>query len=414
MDFWALMYLTLGIVIFAAWLGQGVCFAFCSERLTRRARARSFRAILRQDMSFFNEPHHTVGALTALLSSSSTKLSGLSGAILGAILTALGTLVGGVALSLAVGWKLALVCAATVPVVLGCGWARLRTLSLFEQELRRSLADSASFATEAVAAVRTVASTCLERWAVERYGAVLDSQGAESLRAILKASALYAASQSLVFLVAALGFWYGGGMIADGEYTVFQFFICFAALVSGSQSVGAVFSFAPDISRALEAGRELMVLFDRQPTIDDSASDSDGGASISQCDGAIELRDVTFAYPSRPEQEVLHGVSFSVRPGQFVALVGPSGCGKSTVIALLERFFDPASGEVLLDGQNIARLKVRDYRGRVSLVGQEPTLYEGTIMENLVLGVQDGDVSAAAVEKACREASIYDFITSLP
>ncbi|KAK3076387.1 multidrug-resistance transporter mdr2 [Coniosporium uncinatum] len=130
--------------------------------------------------------------------------------------------------------------------------------------------------------------------------------------------------------------------------------------------------------------------------------------------GAIEFRDVHFRYPTRPDQPVLRGLNLTVKPGQYVALVGASGCGKSTTIALLERFYDPLAGTILVDGHDILSLNINDYRTHLALVSQEPTLYQGTIRDNVLLGADREDVPDAEIEQACRDANIYDFITSLP
>jgi ATP-binding cassette subfamily B (MDR/TAP) protein 1 len=243
------------------------------------------------------------------------------------------------------------------------------------------------------------------------YHDSLAEQQRRSLRSVLKSSSLYAASQSLVFLIFALGFWYGGTLIGKGEYDLFQFFLCFMAIIFGAQSAGTIFSFAPDMGKAHHAAKELKTLFDRKPTID---TWSEEGQPVTEVDGRLEFRDVHFRYPTRPEQPVLRGLNLTIQPGQYVALVGASGCGKSTTIALLERFYDPLSGGVFIDGKEISSLNLNDYRSFIALVSQEPTLYQGTIKENILLGSAEENVSDEAVEFACREANIYDFIASLP
>jgi ATP-binding cassette subfamily B (MDR/TAP) protein 1 len=411
-DFWSLMYLATGLATFAVFLGHGVIFAHTTEKLIHRAREQTFRHILRQDVAFFQLEQNSIGALTSLLSSAPSDLKGLSGPVMGALLTFLATIVGGIVLSLIVGWKLALVCTATIPFVAGFGWVRLAMLTLFAEKMKKTHQDSAAYASEAASAIRTVASLTMEARVLRHYDSILLRQSKESIRSILQASALYAASQSVTFLCAALAFWYGGTLLSTHEYTVLQFFICFAALISGSQTAGVIFSYAPGMSSAIGAAQDLKSLFDRRPEIDNW--DTSGNKIDKEaCTGRIEFRNVSYSYPSRKERVVVDDFSLTIKPGQFIALVGPSGCGKSTLIGLLERFFDPTSGHIFVDGQDISTLDVTSYRSLISLVGQEPTLFSGTIRENVMLGSVDS-VSEDEIIQACVKANIYDLISSLP
>ena len=410
-DFWTKMYLMLGIVQFLAFCGQGVAFAACSERLVHRARSQAFRAMLRQEIAYFDREENSAGALTSFLSTETTNLAGMSGTTLGTILVVSTTLTAAISLSVAIGWKLALVCTATVPVLLACGFLRFWILAEFQKKAKAAYEKSASYACEATSAIRTVASLTREEDVWEHYHQTLIAQGKKDLRSVLKSGTLYAASQSLTFLVLALGFWYGGERFAAGEYSEFQFFVCFSAVIFGAQSAGTIFSFAPDMGKAKSAAQELKTLLDRKPEIDSWSSD---GERIEHMEGTIEFRDVHFRYPTRPEQPVLRGLSLTVKPGQYIALVGASGCGKSTTIALLERFYDPLAGGVYVDGKEISSLNINDYRGHLALVSQEPTLYQGTLRENVLLGADREDVPEEAIVQACKDANIYEFIMSLP
>ena len=410
-SFWALMYLMLAIVQIIAMTGQGVAFAYCSERLVHRARSQAFRTMLRQDIAFFDREENSAGALTSFLSTETTHLAGMSGSTLGTILVVVTTLVAAIAVSAALGWKLALVCTAAIPILLSCGFLRFRMLARFQNRAKRAYEASASYACEATAAIRTVASLTREEDVWEHYHQTLVVQGSKSLRSVAKSSILYASSQSFMFLCIALGFWYGGTLIAAHEYSMLQFFICFSAIIFGAQSAGTIFSFAPDMGKSKSAARDLKVLFDRKPTID---SWSQEGERIDNVEGTIEFRDVHFRYPTRPEQRVLRGLNLTVKPGQYVALVGASGCGKSTTIALMERFYDPLAGGIFVDGKEISTLNLNDYRGFLALVSQEPTLYQGTIRENILLGADREDVPEDLIVQACKDANIYEFILSLP
>ncbi|GAB7362437.1 hypothetical protein MBLNU230_g2759t1 [Neophaeotheca triangularis] len=419
-NFWSWMYFMLALVQLISFLAQGTAFAYCSERLVHRARDRAFRAMLRQDIAFFDIDTNSAGALTSFLSTETTHLAGMSGVTLGTILLVLTTLIAAIAVSLAIGWKLALVCVSVVPIVLGCGFFRFWILARFQTRAKVAYEKSASYACEATSAIRTVASLTREDDVWVHYHNQLVDQGKRSLNSVLKSSLLYAASQSLMFLCLALGFWYGGTLIGNGEYNMFQFFLCFSAIIFGAQSAGTIFSFAPDMGKAKHAAAELKLLFDREPSID---SWSPEGEIPAQIEGAVEFRDVHFRYPTRPEQPVLRGLNLSVQPGQYIALVGSSGCGKSTTISLLERFYDPLVGGIYVDGKEISQLNIAAYRSHLALVSQEPTLYQGTIRENILLGL-GGDVEESEVGQnpelearlvqACKDANIYTFILSLP
>lgn len=410
-NFWSLMFLMLGLVQFIAYAGQGITLAYCSERLVHRARDQAFRTMLRQEIAYFDREENSAGALTSFLSTETTQLAGLSGATLGTLLVVTTTLVAAVAISLAIGWKLALVCTATIPVLLVCGFFRFWMLARFAIRAKKAYEGSASYACEATTAIRTVASLTREEDVWEHYHQSLVIQNKRSLRSVLKSSTLYAGSQAFILLCVALGFWYGGTLIAAHEYNLFQFFVCFSAIIFGAQSAGTIFSFAPDMGKAKNAAERLQTLFDRKPSIDSWSPD---GQPFKQVEGTIEFRDVHFRYPTRPEQAVLRGLNLTVKPGQYVALVGASGCGKSTTIALLERFYDPVAGGIYIDGKEISSLNIKDYRNFLALVGQEPTLYQGSIRDNVLLGADREDVPDEEIVRACKDANIYDFIISLP
>ncbi|GAM85326.1 hypothetical protein ANO11243_033310 [Dothideomycetidae sp. 11243] len=411
-NFWSLMYLMVAVVMLFAYSARGVSFAYCSERLIHRARDTSFRHMLRQDMAYFDQERHSAGALATFLATETTNLAGISGVTLGTILTTLTTLVTAMVIGLAIGWKLSLVCISTIPILLGCGYLRFWLLQRFESMSKEAYEQSAAYACEAASAIRTVASLTRESDVCNHYAEKIQTQRRAGIHSILRSSALYAGCQAMATLCTALGFWYGGTLIGKGEYSIFQFFLCFNAIVFGAQSAGTVFAFAPDMGKAKHAAASMKALFDRRPAIDTWSKE---GTAVETLEGHIEFRDVHFRYPTRPETAVLRGLDLQIKPGQYIALVGASGCGKSTTISLLERFYNPLSGEILIDGQELSSINLIEYRSRIALVSQEPTLYQGTIRENILLGAPDeSKISEAQIEQACRDANIYDFVTSLP
>ena len=137
---------------------------------------------------------------------------------------------------------------------------------------------------------------------------------------------------------------------------------------------------------------------------------------MKEVQGQVRFEDVHFRYPTRPGVRVLRDLNLTVQPGTYIALVGASGCGKSTTIQLIERFYDPLAGKVYLDGQDISKLNIQEYRKHIALVSQEPTLYAGSIRFNILLGATKphDEVTQEEIEAACRDANILDFINSLP
>ncbi|KIW29284.1 uncharacterized protein PV07_05109 [Cladophialophora immunda] len=408
-DFWCGMLLMLGLTILVLYMIQGMAFAWASSRLIRHTRDLTFRAILRQDMAFFDVKENASGALASMLSTEATMIAGISGATLAALLNFVVSIIAAIAVSCSFGWKLALVCTSTMPLLLACGFLRTWVMVDLEKRTRRQT-EAAGFACEAASAIRTVASLRMERDVCSQYSAMLGQQLKQDFRSLLLSSMLYATSQSLMFFASGLAFWYGGTLIAKGEYSVKQFFVCFVAVIWGSQAAGAIFSYAGDMSNARAAAARVKTLLGRTPSID---SWSVTGTPVRHgLKGQIELRDVSFFYPTRPSRLVLKNVSITAEPGQFIALVGGSGSGKSTVISLLERFYDVAAGAVYVDGNEISTYQVQDYRRQLALVSQETTLHMGTIRDNVLADKEDA--SEEDLIQACKDANIYDYILSLP
>ncbi|KAL2688962.1 hypothetical protein Neosp_003012 [[Neocosmospora] mangrovei] len=411
-NFWCLMMFVVGLIHVFNLTIQGVSFAICSERLIYRARSTLFRSIIEKDVSFFDRDENKTGALTSLLGVEAKSLSGVSGSTLGTIFMSCTTLVASMAIALAIGWKVALVCISTIPVLLGCGFYRVWMIAKFAQRSHEAHKQSSAYASEAVMSARTIAALATEQKFVHHYEQKLKAQERKSFISILKSSMPYAASQSFAFFCVALAFWYGGQRIADGEYSIFQFFACFAEIIFGSQAAGLVFSFATDIGKAKKAARTFHTMLQKTPTIDSSEGDSTAHLS-EKCEGKIEFENIYFTYPNRPGHPILNGLSFVVQPGEHIALVGSSGCGKSTCFALLERLYDPGSGSLKIDGQDIRGLNVAEYRRALAYVSQEPTIYSGTIRDNITLGCGPDETDEAIIQ-ACKDANIYDFICSLP
>ncbi|THH18900.1 hypothetical protein EW146_g2189 [Bondarzewia mesenterica] len=419
---------------------QNFYFAASAASLTNKLRSLSFRAVVKQDIEYFDRDENSTGTLVSNLSDGPQKINGLAGITLGAIVQSISTLIIGLILGLIFIWKVGLVGLACVPLLISTGYIRLRVVVLKDQENKKAHEQSAQLACEAAASIRTVASLTREADCLRLYSESLEEPMRRSNRTAIWSNGLYSLSQSFSFFVIALVFWYGSRLISFQEFSTFDFFIglmvsnasadrlgfnyrhmCTDAHPHGDQQstvfgaiqAGNVFSFVPDISLARGAASDIIHLMDSQPEVD---AESTKGKIPQSVRGEIQLENVHFRYPTRPGVRVLRGLDVVVKPGTYIALVGASGCGKSTVIQLVERFYDPLAGRVLLDGQDISEMNVQEYRKNIALVSQEPTLYAGTIKFNILLGAAKltEEVTQEELEDACRNANILEFIRSLP
>ncbi|KAG9014674.1 GTPase-activating protein [Tulasnella sp. 427] len=366
-------------------------------------------------VGWFDEERHSSGRLVSLLSDNPAKISGLAGLTLSAIIQSVTTVIGGAVLGFVFAPKLGAVGLACTPFIISAGYIRLRIVVLKDQVNREAHEDSAQVACEAAGAVRTVQSLTRENDCLEEYVRSLEEPLRRSNRTAIFSTGLFALSLGMSFFAMALTFWYGSILVSNLEYSAFDFFVCLMGVIFGAIQVGNAFKWAPDVSAAKGAMESVVRLLDRVPEID---AESPEGIKIDPkvVQGQIRFEDVHFRYPTRPAVRVLRNLNLVVEPGTYVALVGPSGCGKSTAVQLIERFYDPLAGRVLLDGADISTLNLEEYRKNIALVSQEPTLYAGTIRFNILLGATKpaSEVTQDEIERACRDANILEFIQSLP
>lgn len=387
-------------------------------------RGEIFDNTLRQDMAFFDRPENSTGALVSRLAAEPTSLQELLSMNVALLAINLVNLLSSSVLAVAVGWKLGLVLAlGALPVLVGAGYVRIRLEFKFEDDTAGRFAKSSGVAAEAVMGIRTVSSLALERAVVERYEERLRGIAGTAIGSLGWKMLFYALSQSVSLLAMALGFWYGGKLVSSGEYTTAQFYTVFIAIVFSGESAAMLFQYTTSITKARTAINYIFrlrrdrVMQDAGPGGDGDGDGDDKAAPAGEkaAKGTeVACEAVEFAYPLRPRTRVLRGVDASIRSGKMVALVGASGCGKSTMVGLLQRFYDPVSGTVRADGRDVAGLDRCRYRREIALVQQEPVLYQGSIRDNVSLGVEAGEPPEADVVAACRAANVWDFVASLP
>ncbi|KAL8831506.1 MAG: hypothetical protein Q9170_005263 [Blastenia crenularia] len=220
-----------------------------------------------------------------------------------------------------------------------------------------------------------------------------------------------ALAQSLEFLMMALGFWYGGHLLANGEYNAQQFFIIFLVVLFSGQAAAQFASYSTSLSKAAEAANYIFWLRTLKPSISETHQNQHQG--LSKDNETIDIQGLQFRYKQHMAARVLRGVSMTIKPGQSVAFVGASGCGKSTTISLLERLYDPTSGRICLGGTDISSMSPRLYRQQMSLVMQQPILFKGSIRDSIALALEY-DAKDEDILEACCQANALSFIQSLP
>ncbi|KAG6039455.1 hypothetical protein E4U41_002540 [Claviceps citrina] len=422
-NFLGLMFFVLALVEFLANLTSWVGFGIVSEKSIFNIRVRLFRSLFEQDVQWHQSESRTPTSLLGYITNDGDQIAALSGSTIGTILSICINLVVVIIMTLFVAWKIAIVCLAIVPILLGIGLIQLRTLSKFHEKHEGAFSKSVGISVEAVDSIKTVASLSLEDEILAVYKRTLDGPKRE-VAAISFSANLWLALQYLAGNLAfGLAFWWGSKQIFSGLYTQTQFIIVVFSLLVSAQLWSQMFALAPEFTNAKAAMArvaEVIRLGKMEQRPADSA-DVEGLAEAKPCSPMasvgvdLELRDVHFSYPTRTNAPALTGLNIRVRPGQFCGLVGPSGAGKSTIISLVERFYVPSSGAILIDGSDITRKKDITFRDELALVPQDGVLFEGSVRFNVSLGARPGTkVSDEDIIEACKLANIHDTIMKLP
>ncbi|KJE91891.1 ATP-binding cassette sub-family B member 11 [Capsaspora owczarzaki ATCC 30864] len=412
--FYSLMFLAIAGGTFIAQFLQHTCWCISGEQLTTRLRLLAFNNVIRQDIAFFDQEHHATGSLTTMLATDATLVKGLSGSVAALVIQALVSVVAGLVIAFWSGWKLTLVVLASLPLLTFANVFHMKAMTGYHAMGKKDYQKAGAIATESVSCIRTVASLHAERRFLRLFKAQLRVPFALGVRRSMVAGVGFGVSQSIVFVVYGVALYYSAVLVSDpDEHTSYgDAMRIMTAVMFSLGSAAQTFSFVPDISKAKAAAAKIFELIDTKSEIDSS---SPHGIALQHVQGEISFDQVDFVYPSRPDAKILSNLSFVGAPQQTVAIVGSSGGGKSTVISLLERFYNPASGTIALDGQPIDTLHLRSYRSTLALVSQEPTLFNCSIQDNLLYGLDaDPLPSMDAIMVATKQANIHDFIMGLP
>ncbi|KAM5568509.1 ABC transporter B family member 4-like [Rosa sericea] len=407
--FWALIFVVLGVASFLAQPSRAYLFGVAGCKLIRRVRSKCFEKVVYMDVGWFDESDHSSGAIGARLSTDAASLRGLVGDALGLLVQNLATAVAGLVIAFVANWQLALIILVLLPLLGLSGYFQVKLMKGFSADAKKMYEDASQVANDAVGSIRTIASFCAEEKVMELYQKKCEGPIKNGIRQGLVSGTGFGLSFFLLFSVYACSFYAGARLVKAGKTEFSDVFRVFFALTMTAVGISQSSSLAPDVSKGKSSASSIFAILDGKSKIDSS---DDSGTTIENLKGDIELRHVSFKYPTRPNVPIFQDLRLTIRHGKTVALVGESGSGKSTVISLLQRFYDPDSGHITLDGIEIQKLQLKWLRQQMGLVSQEPLLFNDTIRANIAYG-KDGNATEAEIIAAAELANAHKFISSL-
>uniref|UniRef100_A0A7S3QFU2 Bile salt export pump n=1 Tax=Chaetoceros debilis TaxID=122233 RepID=A0A7S3QFU2_9STRA len=435
-------YMLISILIFIAGIFagflRGSIFGVVAERMVARLRNDLYGSILKQDIAFFDE--NKSGELVSRLGSDTTLLQGVVGMSLPEALINIVKAIVSIVLIFIISPELAGVSIGTIFVIVIISLPLGKMLAKYSKEYQDALGEAQTFSTEAIGSMRTVQSFAAESKEKNRYsghigdpdmypwwwpknkvdvdGFVKKSTYSIGFRRSIVNSGFFSIIFGGGFGFLYVCLWYGfylvqRGDMTLGELTAFQSYVFNIGLGLGTASTHIA-----KIIEGLGASGRVFYLLDAIPSIPSPPKEGEKGKVLlkpKSMEGRINFEKVKFAYPSRPDIDVLDDYTLEIPPDSTTALVGSSGSGKSTVVALLQRFYDINGGTLTIDDVDIKDLDVKWLRQHIGYVQQEPQLFGVSVRENLLYGVPDNEiVSQETIEQACRDANCHDFISSWP
>ncbi|XP_031492300.1 ABC transporter B family member 19 [Nymphaea colorata] len=403
------IYIGVGLYAVVAYLVQHYFFSIMGENLTTRVRRMMLSAILRNEVGWFDEDENNSSQLAARLSTDATNVKSAISERISVILQNMTSLLTSFIVAFIIEWRVSLLILATFPLLVLANFAQQLSLKGFAGDTAKAHAKASMVAGEGVSNIRTVAAFNAQDKILGLFRNELRVPQRRSLRRSQLSGSLFGVSQLCLYASEALILWYGVRLVQHGTSTFSKVIKVFVVLVVTANSVAETVSLAPEIIKGGEAVSSVFAILDRQTRIDPDEPDNE---PVEEVRGEIEFRHVDFTYPSRPDVIIFKDLNLRIRAGHSQALVGASGSGKSSVIALIERFYDPIAGKVLIDGKDIRRLNLKSLRLKIGLVQQEPALFAASIHDNICYG-KEGATEAEVVE-AAKAANAHGFISGLP
>ncbi|XP_059639370.1 ABC transporter B family member 19-like [Cornus florida] len=395
------------IVVVGAYM-EITCWRMVGERSAHRIRTKYLRAVLRQDISFFDTEISTSDIMHGI-SSDVAQIQEVMGEKMAHFVHHIFTFICGYVVGFQRSWKVSLAVLAVTPLTMFCGLAYKAVYVGLTAKEEVSYRRAGGIAEQAISAIRTVFSFVAEDHLAARYGELLEKSAPFGA----KIGFAKGAGMGVIYLVTystwALAFWYGSILVAKKDITGGAAIACFFGVNVGGRGLALSLSYFAQFTQGTVAASRVFEIIDRVPEIDPYSPE---GRRLSSVRGKIMLKNVTFAYPSRPTLPILRSLNLVVPSGKTLALVGASGGGKSTIFALIERFYDPTNGSITLDGHDLRTLQIKWLRSQIGVVSQEPVLFASSILENVMMGKENSTRKEATA--ACVAASAHNFISGLP
>ena len=385
------------------WYGQNYLMSYVGQSVIIDIRAAVFKKLQRLSVSFYDK--NKTGTIMSYVTNDVNALQSAMVENTIEMITEGFILIGSVVAMIYLDWRLTLFTVCTFPVVL---WF----MEFFGKKIRKTggriqecTADITSVLQESVASARVIKSFVREDYEVDRF----DVENRANFRANMKNAQLMATLTPVVELVAAIGvtmiIWYGGNNVINGTITAGSLVAFLTYAVNISNPIKRLTRVIGNIQKALAAAQRVFMIIDMPEEI----AESRDAKQLPEVSGKVEFKNVSFAYDDKGN--VITDLSFSVKPGEVIAIVGPSGAGKSTIANLLPRFYDVNKGDIKIDGHSVREVTLDSLREQVGIVPQETMLFNGSVYNNILYGRLDA--TKEEIEAAAKAANAHDFIMQL-
>lgn len=410
-----LYFLYLGIGIGVTSYLQTFLHVDRGEVIVARIRKSYLQAVLRQNIGYFDRVG--AGEVTSRITNDISQIQDGISEKIGIILSGFSTFIAAFVIGFVKSWRITLIMSSSVVVIL----ASLVCGSIFMVKyITRTIAavgEASTVAEDVLSSIRNTVAFGAQNRLADKFDSKLSVARDNGIKRGTTLSVLVSWLWCVTYLYYALAFWEGSRLIASGHLDVGSLVTSIMAIIIGAFVLGNIAPSFQAIGTAIAAAYKIFEAIDRVPIIDVS---DEKGEKPEDFDGRIEFKGVKFAYPSRPNVTILDNFDLTIEPGQTIALVGASGSGKSTIIGLIERFYAPIGGSIIIDGRNLESLNIKWLRRQMSLVSQEPNLFSCSIYENIAFGLIGTSYEHASdetkldmIKKACEEANAWEFIQNL-